>query len=192
MAQTRGVFALLLDFPARRLLLNRRADGKGWDLPGGGVDLSEDPLLALVREVEAETGLVASVGPHLSGPHVFKDDVADAYLATARVGELRLNDEVAEHRWVTKEEAAELPILGPQDRMGRMKTMIYAGFSVMEVPTLYGRVGEVHLNCETPDHGAYVFDEDCIVGRCGDFISVWRHLDPHGVDGYMPIAERVL
>ncbi|MEU0520775.1 NUDIX domain-containing protein [Streptosporangium sp. NPDC006007] len=42
----------------RRLVMVARRDGHGWALPGGHVDLGEDPGHAAVRELEEETGLV--------------------------------------------------------------------------------------------------------------------------------------
>jgi ADP-ribose pyrophosphatase YjhB (NUDIX family) len=40
------------------VLLCRRADVMLWDVPGGTIDIDETPAAGLVREVEAETGLV--------------------------------------------------------------------------------------------------------------------------------------
>lgn len=40
-----------------------------WTLPGGGIDHGEDPRVALVREVEEETGLTPAVGEILEVDH---------------------------------------------------------------------------------------------------------------------------
>ena len=42
----------------RWLLLVERRDGNGWALPGGHVDLGEDPADAAIRELAEETGVV--------------------------------------------------------------------------------------------------------------------------------------
>lgn len=45
-----------------RLLLVRRCDGGGWELPGGRVDVGEGVVDAAVREVTEEEGLSLSPG----------------------------------------------------------------------------------------------------------------------------------
>jgi mutator protein MutT len=52
-----GVAAAIHD-ETGRLLMQRRADGGAWGLPGGAVDPGEAPAQAIVREVWEETGLV--------------------------------------------------------------------------------------------------------------------------------------
>jgi 8-oxo-dGTP pyrophosphatase MutT (NUDIX family) len=52
-----AVAAVVRD-PDGRLLLQRRADTRIWELPGGVVAPGEPPAMALVREVWQETGLV--------------------------------------------------------------------------------------------------------------------------------------
>jgi ADP-ribose pyrophosphatase YjhB (NUDIX family) len=55
------VSAVILD--ARRgLLLQQRADGGQWGLPGGSVEIGESVLEATAREVREETGLRVAVG----------------------------------------------------------------------------------------------------------------------------------
>lgn len=46
---------------AGRVLLERRADSGGWNLPSGAVDPGEQPADALAREVYEETGLRVAV-----------------------------------------------------------------------------------------------------------------------------------
>ena len=99
MAKTRGVFALINDQGA--LLVCERADGKGWNLPGGGVAAGETDETALVREVKEETGLqvevLEPVGPGLG----FKDDTAQAFRCRAIGGTLVTTEETKSHRWLT-------------------------------------------------------------------------------------------
>src|SRR3954452_16541429 len=44
-----------------RLLLVRRCDSGGWELPGGRVDVGETAIDAVVREVREEAGVMVSV-----------------------------------------------------------------------------------------------------------------------------------
>jgi 8-oxo-dGTP pyrophosphatase MutT (NUDIX family) len=44
-----------------RLLLQHRADGGQWGLPGGSVEIGESLKAAVVREVREETGLVVGI-----------------------------------------------------------------------------------------------------------------------------------
>lgn len=56
-----GAYALCRD-PSNRLLLVRvtsgLADAGLWTLPGGGIEWGEHPEVALIRELEEETGVV--------------------------------------------------------------------------------------------------------------------------------------
>lgn len=51
---------------AGRLLLQKRADGGQWGLPGGSVEIGESVTQAIRREVREETGFTVEVG-HLVG-----------------------------------------------------------------------------------------------------------------------------
>jgi ADP-ribose pyrophosphatase YjhB (NUDIX family) len=97
-----GAYAVCTD-SANRLLVCRIApgypDAGAWTLPGGGVEFGEDPNLAVLRELEEETGLtgrvvsVAAIDSHVverpvtrPGPmHV----VAILYRVEVTGGELR-------------------------------------------------------------------------------------------------------
>ncbi len=69
---------LVLDPDGRLLLLDCVDPGapgvRWWELPGGGVEPGEDPVLAGVREVREETGVV--VPPEVVGPLQWTQDVA--------------------------------------------------------------------------------------------------------------------
>jgi 8-oxo-dGTP diphosphatase len=56
-----GAYAIIRD--SGRVLLAHWNDrgGSGWTLPGGGLELGEDPLEGVVREVAEETGYTAEV-----------------------------------------------------------------------------------------------------------------------------------
>ena len=128
--QTRGVFAII--FRDRKILVSKRADGKGWNLPGGGVEQGEDDATALKREVEEETGLKIRIGPQIGPDHVFGTDTAVAYMCVADEGEPRPTEEAVEHRFVDVEELKELKIVGPEGRLGRTGRMMFDGLSIMQ------------------------------------------------------------
>lgn len=104
-----------------RLLLTRRPDADPlagfWELPGGKVEADETPEAALAREWREELG----VEVESSSPLTFASGAPDGRHVTLLVFLVRtLRGEpspigVAEVRWTTPGEAAELPLL-PADR----------------------------------------------------------------------------
>ena len=85
---------------ANQILLCRLSNGTAgagmWTLPGGGIDFGEHPEVAMIREVEEETGLfVTSAG--IASLNSFRQDTPDRafhgvrviYHATVIGGELR-------------------------------------------------------------------------------------------------------
>lgn len=45
-----------------KVLLEKRADGSGWGVPGGWAEVGESPQESLIREIKEETGLDIEVG----------------------------------------------------------------------------------------------------------------------------------
>jgi 8-oxo-dGTP diphosphatase len=105
-----------------RFLVVRRArpPAEGlFTLPGGGVESGETLAQALVREVQEETGLL--VAPiDLAGHRevivrdaqgrVARHFVILAFAARWVEGDLTLNEELAEARWIDAAALAELPV----------------------------------------------------------------------------------
>lgn len=54
-----SVKSLILD-EQNRFLLAKEPDGK-WDIPGGGLEFGENPIIALRREILEELGLVLTI-----------------------------------------------------------------------------------------------------------------------------------
>jgi ADP-ribose pyrophosphatase YjhB (NUDIX family) len=103
-----------------RVLLARRARGPAlgvWTLPGGVVEAGETLIGALRREVEEETAL--SIEPVALAGHrevLLRDDsgrlarhfVILCFASRLVSGEIQLNDELAEARWLLPDELLEL------------------------------------------------------------------------------------
>ncbi|TSC79941.1 MAG: NUDIX hydrolase [Candidatus Peregrinibacteria bacterium Gr01-1014_25] len=196
---TRGVFALIMNGEAKTVLISERADGKGWELPGGGVKPGENDHDALKREVLEEIGLEVDVIEQIGPPHVFKDDTAVAYACKIVGGVLGPSKEMARHAWCTKDEAhagrvsvaagadkgttLEIVFLGPRDRLGRMRRMLWDGFSIMEEPV----IGQPELPEELrPVEGVFVTDDKChLADEKSDKRLVWPRLDPYSPTGVM-------
>jgi len=103
-----------------RVLLARRARGPAlgvWTLPGGVVEAGETLIGALRREVEEETAL--SIEPVALAGHrevIMRDKdgrterhfVILCFASRLVSGEIQLNDELAEARWLLPDELLEL------------------------------------------------------------------------------------
>lgn len=96
-------------------------DDEFWTFPGGLIEPDERPIDALVREVHEETGLdvrttsIVGVhgGPEFRHTHTSGDEtgyVMTTYMCEVLAGAPRIDgDEIADLRWVTRDEALALP-----------------------------------------------------------------------------------
>jgi 8-oxo-dGTP diphosphatase len=99
-----------------RFLLSKEDNGK-WELPGGGLDHGEDPLVGLQREITEETGLeVTFVSPTPKYFITARRLGSDTFVANV-IYEIKLknldftpSDECQELRYFTVEEARQVDL----------------------------------------------------------------------------------
>lgn len=99
-----------------RFMLVKEDNGK-WELPGGGLDHGEDPILGLKREIEEEMGLeVTFVSPSPKYFITSQKAGQDTFMANV-IYEIKLkdlnftpSDECQEVRHFTVEEAREVDL----------------------------------------------------------------------------------
>jgi 8-oxo-dGTP diphosphatase len=115
-----AVTAVVFDAAGRVLLV--KGDRRGWEPPGGQVELGEDLFAALKREVreergcEVEVGGLLSVNSHLGGPESgVPAMVVLAFFCEWVGGEPRVGDECVDAGWFALEEALEL-VRAPQQK----------------------------------------------------------------------------
>jgi 8-oxo-dGTP diphosphatase len=113
-----------------RVLLTHWHQGRQWSLPGGGIEESEQPADAAIREIHEETGFTATLGRLLSADsivipgHARLGSGSEAlhsfrivYEARIQSGELvhELDGSSDEARWFALAEVAALPRVGLVD-----------------------------------------------------------------------------
>lgn len=196
---TRGVFALIMSHEEKSVLLSERADGKGWNLPGGRVELGEDDHTALIREVNEETGLEVEVLEQIGEPLVFSEDTALAYACTIVGEQLIPTNEAVRHAFCSQEDVqagrkrvglsegvgqwVPLKLVGPEGRLGRMGRMVYDGFSLLEEP----QTGPNDVPAEyLPIEGVFVSQDKCfLIDETFDGQKKWPRLDPFSPTGFI-------
>jgi 8-oxo-dGTP diphosphatase len=103
-----SVAGVVVDDHGRALVTKRRDNGR-WEAPGGVLEHGETIEDGLRREVFEETGLkiepVALTGVYQNLP---RSIIAMVYQCRAVDGQLTVNDEVTEFRWLSADEANEL------------------------------------------------------------------------------------
>jgi len=107
--------AVLLDCEGN-ILLTRRAVEPAlgeWSLPGGFVEIDENPEECILREIEEETGLtgriVAQIGVRGQKSGMYINIMIAGFLVKAVGGDLRAGDDASEVRWFNRATLPELP-----------------------------------------------------------------------------------
>lgn len=92
----------------------------GWVFPGGQVEVGENLMDALIREIKEESGIDVAVSKLIgvysnTGIHKFYDGVTDVptklmldYICKPVGGELAISEETSDSRWVAKEKVLDL------------------------------------------------------------------------------------
>jgi 8-oxo-dGTP diphosphatase len=119
------------------ILLVKTRDG-GWVYPGGQVEVGENLMDALIREIKEESGIDVVVS-HLigiysnTGIHKWYDGVTDVptkvmldYVCKPIGGELSTSDETTESCWVAKDKVLDM-ITSPAIRTRYQAYLDYSG-----------------------------------------------------------------
>jgi 8-oxo-dGTP diphosphatase len=109
------------------ILLLRRKDNNKWTMPGGTLDFGESLTDCAIREVKEETGfeirITGLIGTY-SDPHILiayddgevRQEFTFVYAAEIIAGELRVDNESHEAKWVPAPSVAALPLAESQKR----------------------------------------------------------------------------
>lgn len=109
--------AVVMDAAGRALVVRKRGTALFMQ-PGGKPEPGEDPATACVREVREEVGLEVAVEA-LTPLGVFRADaanepgwtvVAHAFAMTAEEAAVDARAEIAEARWITRDDLATVPL----------------------------------------------------------------------------------
>ena len=101
---------------AGKLLIIRRRDNDVhkpgvWEIPGGRLELGEDPYLGLQREAREETGLDIEIVHPLHVDHFTRDDGQKItmliFLCRPRSERVVLSPEHTAYEWIAPEDAAQ-------------------------------------------------------------------------------------
>jgi 8-oxo-dGTP diphosphatase len=118
-----AVMGIVTDARGRLLLV--RGDRRGWEPPGGQVELGEDLVTALRREIleesgcEIEVGRLVGVYSDLGRPEEIAEQLNFAFCCAWTGGEPFAGDECTDADWFPKDEALRL-VVAPQ-QVGKLR-----------------------------------------------------------------------
>jgi 8-oxo-dGTP diphosphatase len=100
--QVRGALALLIH--GDQLLLIRNTYGRpGWTLPGGMMKRSEEPVVAMQREIHEEVGITPEVWQHVgtfTGRQAYRRDTIYIFVAQVPSPTIQIDPgEILDARW---------------------------------------------------------------------------------------------
>jgi len=99
-----------------KILVMKRADGSGWCLPCGWVDVGETPAEAAIREVKEETNLIVSANGYIAvskkGPTESQNmhhqiNMLVAMDLVSNPNAIRLNHEHIDYKWLSEGEVMD-------------------------------------------------------------------------------------
>lgn len=94
----------LVSNPAGDILLVKTYK-RGWEIPGGQVELGETLTDAALRETQEESGITITLGPlGTVQSNLTRSLVIFGFLAAYQSGELQTSDETGEVAWVARNE----------------------------------------------------------------------------------------
>ena len=130
-----AVTALIRDRQSKVLMV--RHPRRGWEPPGGQVEEGESLIEGLQREVQEETGVIASIGALVGVYSNIKPPakVILCFLGERMAGELRTSSESPEAEWVAQDDV--LRRVTHPAIYGRVKDMLeFSGRVVYRVYTI--------------------------------------------------------
>lgn len=82
-------------------------DPNFWDLPGGGINFSEQPMAAAIRETKEEAGInikIVKLLSTLAMPYQNKWSIEMIVAGKYVSGKIKLSEEHLNYKWVSKKE----------------------------------------------------------------------------------------
>ena len=125
----------LISHPDGNILLIK-SPRRGWEFPGGQVEEGENIIDALIREIQEETGINASIGSLVGIYSNIKSPtkVMFGFLGDYHSGELETSEESLETIWISQQ--AALQYINNPAVFDRMKDMVdFSGRVIYRVYT---------------------------------------------------------